>query len=110
MHPTDFNHIDPAASGGTTYCAGGNLSWLNPFWSPCAVPIITSSIQLLTESKFKDPKPLEVTVVVSQPSDARVERHRHASLLKRLSPEEDHLAYILATWRDVSRGESIKDS
>ena len=107
--PTDFKFINPDAPPGTVYTAGGNLAWLNPFWSPCSVPIIQSAIQSLVAGKFREPKPLEVTVIVSQNSDVRNDRHRHANLLKRISSEEEHLAYIIATYRDVSRGENIQD-
>ena len=109
MHPTEFKYINPASSMGTTYTAGANLAWVNPFWCPCSVPIINSAINMLVMGKYKDPKPLNLTVAVSTQSDVRCERHRHASLLKRLRPEEDHLAYILATWRDVSQGENVQD-
>lgn len=109
MHPTDFKFIDPGAAAGTTYTAGGNLSWLNPFWTACSVPIIHSAIQTLVMGKFKEPKALDVVAAVSPQSDVRNERHRHSSLLKRLSPEDEHLAYILATWRDVSKDENVED-
>lgn len=108
MHPTDFKHIKPDAAAGTIYTAGGNLSWVNPFWSPCQVPIIQSAVQSLVAGKFREPKPLDVTVIVSAQSDVRVERHRHANLLKRISAEEEHLAYILATYRDVSKNENVQ--
>ena len=110
MHPTEMKVIKPDAAIGGVYTAGGNLAWVNPFWSPCSVPIIQSAIQSLVNGKFREPKPLEVTVMVSQQSDVRVERHRHANLLKRLSAEEEHLAYILATYRDVSKNEDVQDS
>ena len=52
---------------------------------------------------------LEVTVLVNSLSDPKVERHRLQALLRRISPEEEHLAYILATWRDVSQGINVED-
>lgn len=108
MHPTDFKHINPNAPPGTLYTAGGNLSWINPFWSPAQVPIIQSAVQSLVTGKFREPKPLDVTVIVSPQSDVRVERHRHANLLKRISAEEEHLAYIIATYRDVAKNENVQ--
>ena len=81
IHPTDFKLLP--AEGGT----------------------ITS----LVHGKFRTPRVLEVTVLVNSKSDPKVERHRIQALLRRISPEEEHLAYILATWRDVSQGINVED-
>jgi hypothetical protein len=63
----------------------------------------------LVAGKFKEPKPLELTVLVCSKADPRVERHRQQALLRRISPEEEHIAYILATWRDVSEEVNMED-
>ena len=89
--------------------AGGNLSWISPYWAAQSVPLINSAITSLVHGKFRTPRVLEVTVLVNSKSDPKVERHRLQALLRRISPEEEHLAYILATWRDVSQGINVED-
>ena len=106
IHPTDFKLL-PAEGG--TYVAGGNVSWISPYWAAQSVPLISSAITSLVHGKFRTPRALEVTVLVNSKSDPKVERHRIQSLLRRISPEEEHLAYILATWRDVSQGINVQD-
>ena len=106
MHPTDMKLVGSQHS----YTAGGNVSWINPFWSPCTVPVIESAVTLLAMGKFKEPVPIQMTVAVNSKSDPRKQEHRMQSLLRRISPEEEHLAYVLATYRDVSAGLSIQDN
>eukprot|EP00435_Cladocopium_sp_Y103_P016837 s1739_g4.t1 len=36
-------------------------------------------------------------------------KRSEALVLKRLSPEEDHISYVLATWRDISIGENVEE-
>ena len=47
--------------------------------------------------------------MVNSMSDPNNQQHRLGSMLKRLSPEEDHISYVLATWRDISIGESVEE-
>ena len=51
-----------------------------------------------------------MTVSVNSKSDPRKQEHRMQSLLRRISPEEEHLAYVLATYRDVAAGLNIQDN
>ena len=90
---------------GRVYTAGGNLSWVSQFWTPANVPVIHSAIRMLQSGKFRQPQPLELTVMVG-PNNVH---HRSSSSLRRLSPEEEHIAYLLATWRDVKAGENMED-
>lgn len=108
MHVTDFNLLPKDQT--KTYVAGGNVSWVNPYWAPQTVPLINSAVAGLMCSKFREPRPLEVTVVINSHSDPKCEKHRLQSLLRRISPEEEHLAYILATWRDVEKDINVQDS
>ena len=106
MHPIDMKLVGSQPS----YTAGGNASWVNPFWSPCTVPVIESAVTLLAMGKFKEPVPIQMTVAVNSRGDPRKQEHRMQSLLRRISPEEEHLAYVLATFRDVSTGVNIQDN
>lgn len=108
-HPTDLKLIKVTNEAGRTYTAGANLSWVSPFWTPCSIPVIRSAVHLLMSSKWREPRVLELEVMVSTGSDPNNQQHRLGSLLKRLSPEEDHISYVLATWRDVAKGENIED-
>lgn len=47
--------------------------------------------------------------MVNSMSDPNNQQHRLGSMLKRLSPEEDHISYVLATWRDISIGENVEE-
>eukprot|EP00435_Cladocopium_sp_Y103_P021496 s3597_g5.t1 len=107
-HPTDLKLIKASNEPGRSYTAGANISWASPFWTPCSVPAIRSAVKLLTNSKWRQPKILEMEVMVNTMSDPNNSQHRLGSLLKRLSPEEDHISYVLATWRDVSMGEKVQ--
>ena len=109
MHVTDFKLINVGSPVGKSYTAGGNLAWISPFWTPASVPLIESAINMLMQGNFKNPVPLEITVMVCSHSDPGNPQHRLQSSLKRLSPEEEHLAYILATVRDVHAGEAVED-
>ena len=62
IHPTDFKLL-PAEGG--TYVAGGNLSWISPYWAAQSVPLINSAITSLVHGKFRTPRVLEVTVLVN---------------------------------------------
>ena len=108
MHVTDFNLIPKDDT--KNYVAGGNVSWVNPYWAPQNVPLINAAVTGLMCGKFREPRPLDVTVVVNRNSDPSCERHRLQSLLRRISPEEEHIAYILATFRDVQNGTNVDDS
>ena len=108
MHQTDFKMIKLNQPAGRCYTAGANLSWVSPWWTPCSVPVIQSAINLLVNSKFREPKPLELTVMVNAQSDPNNQQHKTKSMLKRLSAEEEHVSYIIATWRDVSKGEKVE--
>ena len=105
MHPTEMKLVGSQS----VYTAGGNASWVSPFWSPCTVPVIESAVTLLAMGKFKDPVPIQMTVAVTSKSDPRKQDHRMQSLLRRISPEEEHLAYVLATFRDVDKGVNVQD-
>jgi hypothetical protein len=115
VHPKHGGHIAvtdwkliPQSEGGV-YTAGGNIGWVSPYWCPGNIPLIHSAINSLVAGKFKEPKPLVLTVLVCSKADPRVERHRQQALLRRISPEEEHIAYILATWRDVSEEVNMED-
>ena len=74
------------------------------------MPVIESAVTLLAMGKFKEPVPIQMTVSVNSKSDPRKQEHRMQSLLRRISPEEEHLAYVLATYRDVAAGLNIQDN
>ena len=109
MHPTDLRNIKLDNPAGKTYAAGANLSWVSPWWTPSNIPVIQSAISLLVNSKFAQPKALELTVMVNGQSDPHNQQHKMNSMLRRLSPEEEHVSYILATWRDIEKGEGIEE-
>ena len=105
MHPTDMKLVGTQPS----YTAGGNASWVNPFWTSATVPVIESAVTFLAAGKFREPTALSMTVAVSTKSDPNNQAHRMGSLLRRISPEEEHIAFVLATYRDVAKGESIQE-
>ena len=109
MHATDFRLIKLSFPQGRTYTASGNLSWISPFWALASVPVLNSAVRMLQLGKFKEPQPLEITVMVSTASDPNNNTHRMTSALRRLSPEEEHIAYVLATFADVSQGRNVQD-
>lgn len=109
MHPTDMKNIKLTHPKGRSYTAAGNLSWVSPFWTPASVPVINSAVRMLQLGKFKEPQPLEITVMVCSSSDPTNTNHRMTSSLKRLSPEEEHLAYVLATHADVIEGRNVQE-
>ena len=108
-HPTDLKLIKVSNEAGRTYTAGANAAWVSPFWTPCSIPVIRSAVKLLMNSKWREPKILEMEVMVNSMSDPNNQQHRLGSMLKRLSPEEDHISYVLATWRDISIGENVEE-
>ena len=109
QHPTDFKQVKVGGEVGRIYCAGANAAWANPFWVPCTIPLINAAIDSLVSGKWSTPAPIELTIAVCSSSDPTKEQNRFKSQLKRISPEEEHLAYVLATWRDVSAGQCIED-
>ena len=108
MHPTDFKLVKLNQPAGRCYTAGANLSWVSPWWTPCSVPVIRSAITFLVNSRYRDPQPLELTVMVNSQSDPNSQQQKTKSMLKRLSAEEEHVSFIIATWRDVSKGERVQ--
>ena len=46
--------------------------------------------------------------MVNAQSDPNNQQHKTKSMLKRLSAEEEHVSYIIATWRGVSKGEKVE--
>lgn len=108
MHPTDWKLLK-LGDVGKSYTAGGNVAWASPFWTACNIPLIRSAINSLMGGRWRQPSPIQMTIAVCSHSDPTKEQSRHKSQLKRISPEEEHVAFILATWRDVSQGESIED-
>ena len=109
MHATDFKLVK-VQNLGHKYTAGGNVAWANPFWSACSIPLINSAICSLINGRWRQPSSIEITIAVCAQSDPTKEQIRFKSQLKRISPEEEHVAFILATWRDVSKGEQIEDT
>ena len=108
MHPTDFGLI-PKEGNEKPYTAGGNASWVSPYWTPQQIPIISSALDILVHGKFRSPLPLELVVIVNDKSNPHLEQHRLGSQLRRVSPEEEHLAFILATYRDIQQGQHVED-
>ena len=109
MHPTDFKLIK-VGQVGKSYCAGGNVAWASPFWAPCSVPVINAATNTLMNGKWREPRGIDLTIAVCSHSDPTKEQQRFKSQLKRISPEEEHAAFILATWRDVSAGQTVEDA
>lgn len=109
-HPTDLKLLKTTNAAGKVYTAGGNVSWVSPLWAPCSVPVIRSAVNLLVNGKYKNPVILELHVMVCSHSDPTNPAHRLGSLLKRLSPEEGHISFVLATWRDVSANENVEET
>ena len=119
------------------YTCGGCLHWVNAFYSPVKVPILSAAIRLLMASSFRKPSPgHQITVMVNSDSaprllipinqvravvepltsalsdckDPRDDTSRASSLLKRLSREEFHHAMILATARDIELGINVTEA
>ena len=107
--PTDFRVLKLGGTPGRKYTGGGNLSWISPYWTPATVPVIHSAVKLLQKGRYNSPQPLELTVAVNGLSDPSNSNHRMASSLRRLSPEEEHIAYLLATWDDISEGNNLQE-
>ena len=62
------------------------------------VPIIGAAVELLMHGRFATPcHPQQLTLWAESSADGKV------GLLKRLSPEEEHHAFILASARDIQR-------
>ena len=108
MHPTDFKLLKLNQPAGRCYTAAANLSWVSPWWTPCSVPVIQSAISFLVNSRYREPRPLEITVMVNAQSGPNNQQQKTKSMLKRLSAEEEHVSYISATWRNVSKGEHVQ--
>ena len=74
------------------YIAGGDVAWA---WSSTAsVPVYKSSVKWT----YKKPQPINLVVAV----DDLFMDHKNGQM-KRISPEEDHRAFILATARDLQQ-------
>ena len=69
-----------------------------------------AGVKFLRDAKFREPTALKVTVVVSDSLSNSWNVTRWAgSLLRRISQEELHHAWILATYRDVKDGKLVQD-
>ena len=77
-------------------------------WSATpGIPIIETAVKYLQNGRFKHPTRMEKLVIVCRdPFEAGPVAERS---LKRISPEEEHHALILATARDVRRGIMIQE-
>ena len=96
--------------GSWSVTGGGNAAWVNWHWTVNQVPILESGVKFLRDAKFREPTALKVTVVVSDSlSNPCNVTHRAGSLLRRISQEELHHAWILATYRDVKDGKLVQD-
>ena len=91
----------------TSYTCGINASWINWAWTAQKIPITRNAIKLLMNSRFEKPQPLTVECLANDVSDVTSDSARSSSMIKRLSPEEVHHAFILATYRDVSTDNAI---
>ena len=109
--PVDFQAVKNKAQNAKpeeswSVTAGGNATWLSWHWSINNVPIYAAAINFLQESLFAGPAPLKVSVLFDSTTTLAT------SQLKRVSQEEIHHAWILATHRDVilSKEKNIDDS
>jgi hypothetical protein len=91
----------------SSYTCGINASWINWAWTAQKIPITRNAIKLLVNSRFLKPQPLTVECLANDVSDVTSDSARSSSMIKRLSPEEVHHAFILATYRDVSTDNAI---
>ena len=90
--------------GSWSVTRGGNAAWVSQ------APILESGVKFLRDAKFREPTALKVTVVVSDSlSNPCNVTHRAGTLLRRISQEELHHAWILATYRDVKDGKLVQD-
>ena len=102
-------------------CLGwSNISWHNYYWvlmilfvkiiwlrwsATPGIPIIETAVKFLQNGRFRRPATAEKIVLYADPSvTAPSER-----LFKRLSPEEEHHAIILATARDLAKNVMIQE-
>lgn len=67
---------------------------------------MNSKVKYMMASTFRAPHPLEVELAVDQ---AQAWPGTHNGCLRRSSPEEEHHAFILATWRDIQDGKHVED-
>ena len=80
------------------YIAGGNVAWVSWSWSSTAsVRVYKSSVKWIMRATYKKPQPINLVVAVD---DLFMDQKN--GQMKRISPEEDHHAFILATARDLS--------
>ena len=75
-------------------------------WSPHSVPALRNSVKYLAGGKYAKPRPLVCDVLLEEDLGAKMVN----GLLKRLSPEEDHAAFVLATRRDLEADENVDES
>ena len=81
------------------YIAGGNVAWVSWSWSSTAsVPVYKSSVKWIMHTTHKTPQPINLVVAVD---DLFMDQKN--GQMKRISPEEDHHAFILATARDLQQ-------
>ena len=81
------------------YIAGGNVAWVSWSWSSTAsVPVYKSSVKWIMHTTYKKPQPINLVVAVD---DLFMDQKN--GQMKRISPEEDHHAFILATARDLQQ-------
>ena len=81
------------------YIAGGNVAWVSWSWSSTAsVPVYKSSVKWIMRATYKKPQPINLVVAVD---DLFMDQKN--GQMKRISPEEDHHAFILATARDLQQ-------
>ena len=78
------------------------VSWVDFHLPPHGAPILANSTKFLAGGRYFQPTPLHVDVLI--PLDKPIEALCMASMLQRLSPEEDHHAFIPATVRDLKQG------
>ena len=75
-------------------------------YTPCGgVPVLETAVDYLMTSRYSRPSAPELAVLSPPPSQMKGE----PLSLKRLSPEEDHYAVILATARDLSKNVLVQD-
>ena len=78
-------------------------------WSATpGIPIIETAVKYLQNGRFKAPAPMEKMVIHCEPGICATPVPGDRTL-RRISPEEEHFALILATARDVTRGVNVPE-
>ena len=83
---------------------GPSISYFyaNQLWrfsATSGVPILETAVDYLMRSRYSRPFACELTLLAPVPEQMKGE----VLSLKRLSPEEDHFAILLATARDLKK-------